>query len=194
MDSESTDKQQCAIQVCLLAVLLLERRVFLIQFDFSSNLSVLYSNLLFSFLLCYIPSYVWPVLYVGVFACVCWSGPAGVTAPVRPCVEEKKQHACLNNVKSERRGGSESKWVSCSWAPTEKHFTINHKKHTNCTKNSGDFCGLQRGTQFGACSLPGQCHHTGRQVGAAAFTTVSGLINKAGDLPSHHLHGYYMLH
>lgn len=58
-------------------------------------------------------------MYVDVFkqksfvACVCRGGPAGVTAPAWPCVGERKQRICLNNVKKERKetgeaGASES--------------------------------------------------------------------------------------
>lgn len=78
-------------------------------------------------------------MYVDVFkqksfvACVCRGGPAGVTAPAWPCVGERKQRICLNNVKKkeERRRGKQervSQLLVSSHRGGGKHFTSKHMK------------------------------------------------------------------
>lgn len=132
MDSESTDEQQCVIQVCLAAAAaLLFLWVFVVQHDFTSKLSVLhcaahYSTQLYSSALNTSDA---RLLYVGVFRwrALKWA-LAGVTAPAQPRVWERKQRTCLNNVKKKKMKGERVSQLFTSF-PLGRRKALRQKTH-----------------------------------------------------------------
>lgn len=100
--------------------------------DFTSTTSISYCNFPFSIM------HLWPRLYVDVFkwncCATCVMRWPGVTAPVWPCARDrkkKKQHICLNNVKTkgkERRGKQVSQLLVSSHGGGVKHFPGEYMK------------------------------------------------------------------